>query len=112
MTAHPVETWWTPDQMELVEDRSRVWHEQVFQPSDSVAFPGEEYTVARKKDAEEPKLSEGTVIPDGWEHEHCALCWRTISPQPGDYSSSYTDGKDWLCKPCYDNFIVPRTKEA
>ena len=112
MTVHPSETWWTPDQMDLVEDRSRGWHEQVFQPLDSVVFPGEEYTLARKKGEDERQLSQGTVMPGGWDHEHCALCWRTISPEPGDDSSGYTDGQDWLCKPCYDKFIVPRAKEA
>ena len=39
-----------------------------------------------------------------------SACWRTISSQTDDDQSGYTDGKDWLCKPCYDKFIVPRTK--
>jgi hypothetical protein len=112
MNTAPSEDWWTPPQAELVEDRSRQWHLQAFQVSDAVAFRGDGVTVARQKRSEEPVPNDAQIVLGGWDHEHCALCWRKISLHPGDQASGYTDGKDWLCASCYEKYLIPRLAEA
>jgi len=48
------------------------------------------------------------VVSGGWEHEHCELCWATISPHDGHQPTGYTDGKEWLCISCFGKYIAPR----
>ncbi len=114
MSAVPTEDWWTDWQLAIVEDRSCLWREQAFQPSDALAFPmeGGGTTVRRKKE-DEVVPSKASVVVGGWDHAHCALCWERISACAGDQASGYTDGKDqWLCATCHNKYIVPRWPKA
>ncbi|HLH55264.1 MAG TPA: hypothetical protein VKY92_16795 [Verrucomicrobiae bacterium] len=108
MAELPKEGWWTPEQLGLVQDRSRQWILRSFEPSDSVAFLLAGQTIARKRELGEAVSPETSVTPGGWDHEHCSLCWQKISQLPGDKGCGYTDGRDWVCRPCYERFIVPR----
>ena len=46
------------------------------------------------------------------DHEHCELCFETISDKEGYQHEGYTDGKEWLCIDCYNKYIAPlRNKE-
>jgi len=39
------------------------------------------------------------VVKNGWDHEHCEVCWTHINP--GDYA--YTNERDlWQCLNCFD----------
>jgi hypothetical protein len=93
----PKEDWWTPMQLALVEDRCRCWQAQTFRPSDALV---------------QSPTNEIEVMPEGWDHEHCTLCWQKISLRSGDCQSGYTDGKSWLCTECYEKFIIPRLAAA
>src|SRR4051794_39014233 len=104
----PSESWWTPPQVALVEDRARNWRQANFEPSDAVSFSNAGRTIIGRRRSGAADVPVGRVIPGGWDHEHCALCWATISLLPGDQSSAYTDGHDWLCSACYTGYIVPR----
>ena len=64
------------------------------QPSNSVAISTEGYTIARKNEAVDGEAAEETIIPGGWDHEHCALCWQTISCEAEDDQLGYMNGKD------------------
>ena len=48
------------------------------------------------------------MVRGGWDHEHCALCWVTISVNPEDQHEGYTDGKDWICVACFQQYVAPR----
>jgi hypothetical protein len=109
MATPPKEEWWTPQQIALVEDRSRHWRLTSFQPSDALAFESGGQSAVRKREADDDVASAAHVVPDGWDHEHCALCWQKISLIPDTDHSGYTDGRDWLCAECYEKFIKPRT---
>ncbi|MEZ5962501.1 MAG: hypothetical protein R3F56_01525 [Planctomycetota bacterium] len=81
--------WWTPDQLELAQDRARAWTPRQFAPRDALLF-----------------YRDGTAstVPGGWDHEHCELCRGKIDTGTvGAYCDSDTD--DWLCGPCYDAYI-------
>src|SRR5690606_14573242 len=102
---HPVEQWWTPSQLALVEDRSRVWHRKPFEPSPAVEHCVAGVRVLGPASADSPGAN---VVADGWDHEHCELCWAKISLMAGDAPEGYADGKTWICAECYDRFVHPR----
>ena len=104
----PKENWWTPTQLALVEGRSRLWRLTSFEPSDALAFESGGQIAVCKRDADDD-VSGPALVPGGWDHEHCELCWEKIFLIPGTNHSGYTDGREWLCVECYEKFIVPRT---
>src|SRR5205807_1248261 len=105
----PLEAWWTPDQLSLVEDRSRVWRQARFEPSDMLLIRrAGEGSIGRQLLQGEGADANSEVIKNGWDHEHCALCWVTISVNPEDQHEGYTDGKDWICVACFQQYVAPR----
>lgn len=42
----------------------------------------------------------------GWEHDHCELCWANFSLEPGDVNAGYStkDCYRWICPDCYEDF--------
>jgi hypothetical protein len=103
---HIEEDWWTPSQIELVNDSSRIWEKRSFH-----SMPG--YWLPHNGGKLLGKLSPGNELPAGavpdptaWDHEHCALCWTTIAEQGGDVQEGYTDEKEWLCPSCYEQYLA------
>lgn len=91
----------------LVLDRQRCWTQRIFEPVDAVTFKRSDDTIIEK--IANPNLSEGgTVIKGGWDHEHCDICWGTISPQT-DPVAMFSDPDHWICQKCYENFVLPRS---
>jgi hypothetical protein len=47
------------------------------------------------------------LVPDGWSHDHCAICWWTLGDSGTDEDCiGYTDERgDWVCTECYDLFL-------
>ncbi len=103
-------SWWSPDQLELARDTTRVWRKSKFASSDGLAFRiADGGTMVRKKLEGEKIPPGGFVVPGGWWHEHCRLCWEKITDIAdikGFRDYGYTDGKDWLCESCYEKYIV------
>ena len=61
------------------------------------------------KTSEHEKLPPGAVVDNtAWDHEHCALCWETISDQANFQRDGYTNGKEWLCTNCFNKYVAPR----
>jgi hypothetical protein len=101
----PGEEWWTDDQKALVEDVSSVWTRKTFEKVPGIWINMDGGRILRKltKDEEMPS---GAVVDDtAWDHEHCALCWQTISEYPSDQPEGYTDGDNWLCLECHHKYI-------
>ena len=40
------------------------------------------------------------------DHDHCYLCWQTISDGEGNDHEGYYKGKDFICIKCYEKYIV------
>jgi hypothetical protein len=102
--------WWTPEQLELAHDASRNWRKQAFVSIAAAAAPaassGKGTILRRIKEGEEVQAGE-TLVPAGWDHEHCALCWQTITDLGDDAKRfGYTDGEEWLCERCYQAYIA------
>jgi hypothetical protein len=100
------QSWWSEDQLALVKDETIVWRRQKFEPSDAVEYHEEDGHIAWCKLEEDEVPTEGKIIPEGWEHEHCRLCWETISPYEDDENYGYTDGSDWICEACYKQYLA------
>jgi hypothetical protein len=49
------------------------------------------------------------LVEDGWTHDHCEVCFQTISNIEGygDSDGYKGDSGDWICKDCYALFIKP-----
>ncbi|MBP7744759.1 MAG: hypothetical protein KA383_01415 [Phycisphaerae bacterium] len=91
----------------LVLDRQRRWSQRVFEPVDAVTFKRRSVTLVGK--VTNQNLPEGgRVIKGGWDHEHCSICWETISPQT-DPIAMFSEPDHWVCRKCYENFVVPRS---
>jgi len=103
----PVESWWAPWQVELVEDRTRAWQKIQFQPSGAIEIVVNGIRLLRKAESGEAGAQAGD-----WDHEHCSLCWGKISLLPSDEPEGFTDGKNWLCKSCFSNYVEPRRRSA
>jgi hypothetical protein len=68
--------WWRSDQLEAAQSDPSYWQWKMFSPKS-------------KED-----------------HEHCITCWDAISIQPKDNKFGYTNGHDWMCKECYEKYVI------
>ena len=88
------------------QDNTRQWHKETFRNQDMITFKAKDGgTIGRKLKEGEDTMG-GHVIPGGWDHVHCELCFETISEIEGRPHCGFTDGKDWICKPCYEKYIL------
>lgn len=99
-----IRPWWTPDQLALALDRSREWREVTFKSADAVEVVSDDGRKLRELEESEDPIH-GRVAKGGWDHRHCALCWRKISAWEADEDAGYHDGRDWVCSSCYQRFI-------
>jgi hypothetical protein len=104
------ERWWTPQQIELVEDRRRTWRRAKFEASDMllISRDGGQGSIGRQLVPGEMPPADGEIVKGGWDHEHCELCWTKISAAGEGQRDGYVDGKTWLCADCFETYIAPR----
>lgn len=92
------------DRAELALDRSLIWREREYQAPDAVWF--ERSRTMRPFSDEIP--DGGVLVKGGWNHEHCQICWETISQQTNPIGL-FAEPNHWICKECYARFIIPRS---
>lgn len=97
--------WLTPTQIDLIKDPLRKWQKETFTQQDAIVRRVNGGVTGQKKSEGEEPAADEWIMPGGWDHEHCALCWETISDFEGHQHSGYTDGKKWLCADCYKKYI-------
>jgi hypothetical protein len=88
----------------LVLDRNRLWDQRTFKPVDAVAFQrpgGTLFANVKNQDTTEG----GTLIKGGWDHEHCEICTKKISPKT-DPIAMVSEPDHWICQECYQNYVV------
>jgi hypothetical protein len=97
------------ERVAIVFDTTKHWREQVFKPDDVIEYlSGGKKVIGKVGQLPSfPVDGEGKTIQGGWDHEHCAICWETISQlaQPAGYTSQ--EG-DWICKKCYSAYVQPK----
>lgn len=91
----------------LVLDRDHKWMRKEFQAQDAFEPEwsprgGAHYWGKAHENATAP----GRVIPGGWNHQHCAICWSKISQS--EQMHGYRSEEDiWVCEACYNRYIKP-----
>jgi len=103
---YPVEDWWIPHQLKTVEDRSKKWDLKIFSPQDGCWIKYDGGKALGKIDKDKAIPTEATLEKDAWDHEHCELCFETISPSC--QKEGFTDGNEWVCVSCFEKYIKPR----
>lgn len=48
------------------------------------------------------------LVPDGWSHDHCEICWWTLheTDDPDEGIGYEADDGSWICQECYERFIA------
>jgi hypothetical protein len=83
--------WWDPDQFVIAQTTPETWQLVAFEPLDAELIRHDGST---------------EIIPGGWDHEHCRLCWAKIGKSDDQLRRAYFDGSDWLCTGCYETYVV------
>jgi hypothetical protein len=91
------------ERAELVFNRSLLWREREYQPTDAVR---ERSGTMRPFSGAVP--AGGVLVKGGWDHEHCAICWETIS-QKANPIGLHAAPDHWICKGCYQRFVQARS---
>ncbi len=73
----------------IVFDQNLVWEECTFKPRDAI------------KTYHDGRTDE---IPGGWDHEHCDICWATISQKENQVFMKSSQG-DCVCLNCFTNHV-------
>jgi hypothetical protein len=83
------------ERVKIVLDASRKWKRVKFKPRDGIMH----YNDGRVEE-----------IKGGWDHEHCKICWQTISAFEDEENFGYVDQADiWLCQSCYKKYKIPKS---
>jgi hypothetical protein len=91
---------------ELVLDGTKQWKECRFEPVDAVQFAVDGGRMVGTVSSDVP--AGGTPLKGGWDHEHCEICWATIS-LVDDSIAMFSEPDHWVCCSCYQQFIVPQS---
>ena len=100
------DSWYT--RVRLVLDARVTWTRKPFVAPD--AFEQDTGNGGRSWRAVEPgdeARTDGRIVPGGWDHEECELCWKRIGPG-GDPDAWVTDEGRWVCVPCHVQYVEPR----
>jgi hypothetical protein len=51
------------------------------------------------------------VVAGGWSREFCLIChWELNTNGGSEHAAGYTNGREWLCIECYEEFVGPLDK--
>ena len=89
----------------VTELRRFAWIKQDYQPRDLLIERGTGRVMfysGQQYDPERFELGKGA-----WSLEHCAICRWELSREAGTgHETGYTNGQDWLCTVCHDQFLA------
>jgi hypothetical protein len=100
------EDWMTGWQKKIVADESIVWERKIFKTGDGYWIQYDGGKMLGKVSDKTKMLPHVIIEKNTWNHEHCSLCWETISEEMNFQHEGYTNGNNWLCVECYNKYIV------
>ena len=103
--AYPFQTWWIPGQLDAARSDPGEWQQKEFVSSDMLAFRNQDGSTWSRKLIDGEDTGNGFIVPGDWGHEHCVICWKTISEAPQNEHIGYVNKSDWLCQECYEKYI-------
>jgi len=77
------------ERVQLVFDNSLRWARVDFKPRDAIAH--------RRDGSKE-------LVKEGWDHEHCDICWATISLHENTSYMKSSDN-DKVCLECFEKYV-------
>ncbi|WP_420598153.1 hypothetical protein [Neptuniibacter sp.] len=87
---------------EVIWCRGENWTHTTFTPTKAILHKNVLSNVSQHSDRE----PNGKLVKDGWEHEHCQICWWKIyASENPEIGTGYSNGKIWVCTECYEQFI-------
>src|SRR6202007_2735444 len=92
---HLIEEWWVDWQIELVIDAAKIWTLKTFQTTSGFWTQTEGGALLGKTSQHEDIPPDAIIDEKAWDHEHCRLCWETISDKVNFKREGYTDGNYW-----------------
>ena len=95
------------ERAELVLDGTRNWQRRSFEPSTGIWNPVSGVLKKATQRTEDPKES---LKSGAWDHEHCAICWTTISRAERELHEGYVDQNGvWVCVSCFETYVAPKS---
>ena len=101
---------WEQERDEMVEVfRKDIWTRQKWTRQPALVARDGSYTQfyhGQAYDAEKFDL-----VPDGWDHDHCELCFKTITDFVREegrvpvVDEGYTNGDSWICRQCFQKYL-------
>jgi hypothetical protein len=90
----------------LVMDRGRKWRRRPFAPTDAVTVTKGGRAMMPKRLPAHPGGSH--VRPGGWDHEHCAICGKTIG-HAGELQGYVDSTGTWVCARRHSEYVAQRS---
>ena len=104
------DTWKRADiEEEVVWCRTHSWHRSHWQRRPALVHRISGVTSLYVGQAFDPAKID--LVPDGWSHDHCVICFWTLSDSGSDDETiGYTDERGaWVCSECYHQFVNPNS---
>ncbi len=97
------------ERVALVLDRTEQWNRKEFVSVDTVEYSDGKTRISGKvgQDAPHPSFKKTRIVKDGWDHEHCEICWEKIAQYAQPYGYESNTGK-WICEKCYSDYVEPQ----
>jgi hypothetical protein len=101
-----IDGFWRAVDIEMVIDPAWSWTKLRFEPRDAWMTADIKRRMLRPAPAGVNLVPSGaTLVPKGWDHEHCRFCWEKIGA--GGVATGFVDDAGtWLCESCYSQFVV------
>ena len=97
--------WWADWQHEIAHTHIIEWRKEEFKPSDAILFRLKDGSSMTRKLEPGENVRGKSIVPGGWEHAHCSLCWKAISTYPEDQHTGYVKEDSLLCEECFSKYI-------
>ncbi|MDR3628560.1 MAG: hypothetical protein P4L45_17065 [Ignavibacteriaceae bacterium] len=101
-----IDGYWQPMDVAIILDELSTWNKVHFKPTDAEYF---RLNGAIGWQETGKKLPVGAQFmelkKDGWDHEHCRLCWENISLQTQPFGYRNNDNI-WVCESCYTKYVL------
>lgn len=96
---------WNQFQLEIAQSNPEKWSKEIFKAADMQVFKRPDGTSIGRQMYDSEDIGSGVIIPNGWGHEHCELCFKTIAANDSYEHAGYTNGSNWVCIECYGKYI-------
>jgi hypothetical protein len=93
----------------IAELRKSSWTLQKFKTRPGLAEKGD-HGCLQRYDGQSYDPERFELWEDAWEHDHCVLCGQMLMDETCDNAidTGYTDGRDWVCPPCFTHYVCPK----